>query len=126
MVSVALVVTLAGCAGKTAEVAVSVDDRAFGTLSQMKTAKDNYCDAGVLPPASCVLLAKAFIPLWDGYIVLNHALASGLPPEKIKPSLDAFAQAGRDFAIVVAGLQDGHWKVVLMDLLAHLLAGVPR
>lgn len=124
LVSVALVVTLTGCAGRAAEIAVTVDDTTFQTLERLKLSKDNYCDAGQLPVSACVQLAKAFVPLWDAYLVLNHALASGAPLEKAKPMLDGFQQAGRDFAQVVASLADGPWKVVFIDLLAHLLAGV--
>jgi hypothetical protein len=109
-----------GCA-KAAQVAVDADDAAFTRIESLKLTKDAHCDAGTFPASACVSMAKAFVPLWDGYLAVNRALASGTPLSKIDPTVTALQEAGRGFAAEVNRLQDGEGKRILLDLLAGVL-----
>ena len=111
-----------GACGKAAQVAVDADDAMFSRIEALKLAKDARCDAGEFPASACVALAKAFVPVWDSYLAVNRALASGTPLEKIGPTVDALKTAGRAFADEANRLQDGEGKRILLDILASVLA----
>lgn len=110
------------CGGRAAQIAVTADDTAFARLEQIKLTKDTHCDAGNIPASACVSLAKAFVPVWDGYLAFNRALASGTPIEKADATVASVKAAARTFMDEVNRLQEGEWKRILTDLVASLIA----
>lgn len=117
-----LVATMASGCAKAAQVAVDADDAAFSRISALKGTKDAYCDAGTIPASACVSLAKAFVPMWDAYIALNRALASGQPILQADGLVAALKSSGGAFGSEVQRLQDGEGKRILLDMLASVLA----
>lgn len=117
----ALALSVSAC-GKAAQVAVDADDAMFSRIEAVKLAKDARCDSGEFPASACVAMAKAFVPLWDSYLAVNRALASGTPLEKLDVTVAALKDAGRGFAAEAQRLQDGEGKRILLDLLATVLA----
>lgn len=121
-VPILLVLALAAGCSKAAQVAVDADDAMFSRIESLKLAKDARCDSGEFPATACISMAKAFVPLWDGYLAVSRALASGTPLEKIGPTVDALKVAGRAFADEANRLKDGEGKRILLDILANVLA----
>jgi len=122
VVTLLVTVSLVGCGGRAANIAVTADDTMFNTIEGVKLTKDTHCDAGNIPAEACKTLAALYVPVWDNYLVVNKALAEGTPLDNIQANVNALKSSGAAFRQEVERLKDGAAKTILLQALIQALS----